>query len=219
MSNVHEKQKQYRQRPEVKQARRVKKLISYGLSHEEALVQLSKTICDGCLLPFSSGEIAHIDHDHDSGKFRGMVHLGCNVVLGHVGDEAIRLFRLAAYRLRHLKAGEDDLFRDSGDRFLNFLEQIVTEDAAGLRVAYDSYGPSWKQRGGANAFFMLCRKWDRLENRLKKSEINYDIFRGIATDTRGEGVIDDVRDLRRYLLLVEAEMRARGFGRTHRDNE
>lgn len=38
----------------------------------------------------------------------------------------------------------------------------------------------------------------------------YDIFAAIGTDTRGEGILDDIRDLRRYLLLVEAEMCDRG---------
>lgn len=110
-----------------------------------------------------------------------------------------------------------DMDRDSADRFLSFLSVVAKEDAAGLKKAYASYGPSWKSRGGVGAFMMLARKWDRMEMRLKK--IGYDIFKGIATDERGEGLIDDVRDLRRYLMLVEAEMRARGFEATHRDNK
>lgn len=108
---------------------------------------------------------------------------------------------------------------DSGEKFLAELDAIAQEDAAGLRKAYESYGPSWKQRGGVGAFMMLARKWDRLHNRLEKLQWAWDVFRGIAFDDRGEGVIDDVRDLRRYLLLVEAEMRARGFRRQHRDNK
>jgi hypothetical protein len=51
---------------------------------------------------------------------------------------------------------------------------------------------------------MLARKWDRIENQAKKE--NYDIFETIRKDPREEGIIDDIRDLRRYLLLVEAEM-------------
>lgn len=112
-----------------------------------------------------------------------------------------------------------DFEKDSGEGFLEQLDLIGSEDAAGLKTAYKSYGPSWKRRGGVGAFMMLARKWDRMEERLKKPELNYDIFKGVATDTRGEGLIDDVRDLRRYLMLVEAEMRARGFDRTHRDNK
>lgn len=137
----------------------------------------------------------------------------------------------------------NDLTKDSGDSFLSELDVIAQEDAAGLKKAYESYGPSWKQRGGVGAFMMLARKWDRLENRVKKFMpvgkvdlspepfkpgtvargiqrmiAGYDIFSHIAYDERSEGIIDDVRDLRRYLMLVEAEMRARGFKAAHRDN-
>jgi hypothetical protein len=114
-----------------------------------------------------------------------------------------------------------------GLAFLNFLTEVAMEDADGLFNAADSYGISWKARGGVGAFMMLARKWDRLEHRLAKqlvdengnSDHRYDIFEHIARDGRGEGVMDDVRDLRRYLLLVEAEMRARGYCATHRDNK
>lgn len=92
---------------------------------------------------------------------------------------------------------------------MDLLEQVASEDVAGLRSAWASYGNSWKSRGGPNAWFMLCRKFDRLENRLR--EYNWDIFRAIAEDDRREGAIDDVDDLRAYLLLVSAEMKARGF--------
>lgn len=110
-----------------------------------------------------------------------------------------------------------DFTLDSGNRFLNELEKIAIEDAAGLERAFQAYGPSWKSRGGIGAFMMLARKWDRMSNRVERT--GWDVFRAIVEDTRGEGVIDDVRDLRRYLMLVEAEMRARGFDRTHRDNK
>ena len=82
---------------------------------------------------------------------------------------------------------------------------------------------------------MLARKWDHIENRVSQGlyagtghpptagetldASPYDIFAHIALDTRSEGLIDDVRDLRRYLLLVEAEMLAQGVVHgAHRDN-
>ena len=52
---------------------------------------------------------------------------------------------------------------------------------------------------------MLARKWDRLEKQV--TEQGYDIFQAIAYDGREEGILDDIRDLRRYLFLVEAEVR------------
>lgn len=116
----------------------------------------------------------------------------------------------------------DFLLVDSGDEFIKNLAVIAADDAEGLKRAQQSYGNSWKSRGGVGAFMMLARKWDRLENRVRKASAlggYYDIFAHIAADERSEGIIDDVRDLRRYLLLVEAEMMARGFNATHRDNQ
>lgn len=100
--------------------------------------------------------------------------------------------------------------------YLEKLDEITQEDAAGLKKAQASYGNSWKSRGGVGAFMMLARKWDRMEERVKRH--SYDVFQAVEQDQRAEGVIDDIRDLRRYLALVEADLRARGFKATHRDN-
>lgn len=70
------------------------------------------------------------------------------------------------------------------------------------------YGDSWKRRGGVGAFMMLARKWDRLEGQVQK-EPKWDVFEHGTNDTRTEGILDDLSDLRRYLLLVEAEIRNR----------
>lgn len=153
--------------------------------------------------------------------------------------------------------------------FLEQLDTIAKEDAAGLKKAAESYGDSWKSRGGIGAFMMLARKWDRINNAInpetwpgrdpEKKEptwwansttiklqsgndaiINpndqlfaplsraaghlipaWDILRAIAADPRPEGLLDDIRDLRRYLMLIEAEMRARNIVQAgdHRDNK
>ena len=84
------------------------------------------------------------------------------------------------------------------------VNEIAHKDVQQLHEAEKSYGDSWKQRGGVGAFMMLARKWDRIENQTQREK--YDIFQTIRIDNREEGVIDDIRDLRRYLLLVEAEM-------------
>lgn len=102
---------------------------------------------------------------------------------------------------------------------LNHVLKIAHDDAEGVRVADKGYGASWKRRGGVGAFMMLARKWDRLE--LRAQQHGWDVFEAIAKDDRAEGIIDDIRDLRRYLLLVEAEMKQRGAvaaETTHRDN-
>ena len=71
----------------------------------------------------------------------------------------------------------------------------------------EDYGDSWKKRGGVGAFMMLARKWDRIENSLSdRVDERYDIFHAMMQDMRDDGILDDIRDLRRYLLLVESEV-------------
>ena len=93
------------------------------------------------------------------------------------------------------------------NHFTKFLDKVTQEDAYFLKKAFESYGDSWKKRGGIGAFMMLARKWDRLENQTKK--FNYDIFEAIESDPHPEGILDDIGDLRRYLFLVEAEIRGK----------
>ena len=54
------------------------------------------------------------------------------------------------------------------------MRTIAQTDVDCLEKAEKSYGESWKNRGGVGAFMMLARKWDRLENQVKK--FDYDIF-------------------------------------------
>jgi hypothetical protein len=111
------------------------------------------------------------------------------------------------------------LFDPDDNSHLAHLPTIALNDSNGLLRAHGHYGNSWKKRGGIGAFMMLARKIDRLEKFC--GEHGYDIFAAMDADTRGEGIIDDIRDLRRYLLLVEAEATARGFeccSVRHRDN-
>ena len=81
------------------------------------------------------------------------------------------------------------------------LCQITNGDVEGLLKAEQSYGDSWKKRGGVGAFMMLARKWDRIENQVKKH--GWDVFLAMERDKRPEGIADDIKDLRCYLLLVE----------------
>jgi hypothetical protein len=91
---------------------------------------------------------------------------------------------------------------------IKIVERVALYDVEGLHVSEQSYGDSWKQRGGVGAFMMLARKWDRLEKQVEDK--HYDIFKSAQADKRKEGIIDDVRDLRRYLMLVEAELIRQG---------
>ena len=90
----------------------------------------------------------------------------------------------------------------------NRLFRIAESDVSALVEAHRSYGESWKKRGGVGAYMMLARKWDRIENQMQQCEPQFDILNELCLDMasgKKDGILDDVRDLRRYLELCEAE--------------
>lgn len=117
---------------------------------------------------------------------------------------------------------------------LNYLETVAGSDVENIRTKEGTYMGSWKRRGGVGAFMMMARKWDRLESILSGTW-SYDIFKAIQSQVEMEisrnrammpagyeyepsaaiigtdgTTLAEVRDLRRYLMLVEAEIMARG---------
>jgi hypothetical protein len=111
--------------------------------------------------------------------------------------------------------------RADADALKEHIGPISQADVDSLLKSELNYGDSWKKRGGIGAYMMLARKWDRIEQCVKevpKMDDNerplgdrFDIFDHLIADGRAEGLMDDVRDLRRYLTLVEAEMRRLGY--------
>ena len=93
--------------------------------------------------------------------------------------------------------------RDMPANFIQ-IQQLADEDVEKLRQAEESYGDSWRGRGGMGAFMMLARKWDRIENQVAKD--GYDVFTTITNDPSDSGILDDIKDLRRYLLLFESHI-------------
>jgi hypothetical protein len=108
---------------------------------------------------------------------------------------------------------------DSGRLYLDQIEDIARNDIAIIEDKEKSYGSSWKRSGGIGAFMMFARKWDRIAQRVTTrieardgapAASRDNVFEHINADRRAEGLIDDISGLRQYLLLVEAEMAARG---------
>ena len=89
----------------------------------------------------------------------------------------------------------------------DLLRMIASADVTILEDKGKSYGSSWRKRGGVGAFMMLARKWDRIENQMEAA--GYDIFGPVKKEMSAsttDGLLDDIRDLRRYLLLVEGHV-------------
>lgn len=92
-------------------------------------------------------------------------------------------------------------------KYHRHLESVARADIEYVQKKDAQYSASWKKREGAGAFFTIARPWDRFES-ISKS-VGYDIFAKIQQEgLQGPdgSLIACVRDLRRYLLLLEAEM-------------
>jgi hypothetical protein len=92
-------------------------------------------------------------------------------------------------------------------KYHQHLDAIVQADVEYVRRKDAQYDASWKKRAGVGAFFTIVRPWDRFESISRSA--SYDVFKKIREEGM-EGpdgsLIACVRDLRRYLLLIEAEM-------------
>lgn len=86
----------------------------FGLSESEVmeLVAQQDCRCAICLREFDMDATGygraemfpHVDHDHDTGKVRGLLCNSCNVSIGRMGESVETLQRAIQYILRHKQA-------------------------------------------------------------------------------------------------------------------
>ena len=86
-------------------------------------------------------------------------------------------------RLASLLDGAPDPTRGASG-YLTHLRAIADSDIAGLRKAEQSYGDSWKLRGGFDTYHMLSRKWDRLEERVRRAAAGSQSLRCVRAHRR-----------------------------------
>jgi len=94
-------------------------------------------------------------------------------------------------------------------RHMDYLERVMKEDLTTICHKENTYRGSWKKRGGIGAFFVAFRKVDRLEHIV--AQHGYDIFTALDEDPSGAdgSALAELRDLRCYLTLIEAEIISR----------
>jgi hypothetical protein len=70
----------------------------YGINHDDVLIliQQSGEACMICKEPFGKDQVC-VDHDHVSGKIRGVLCRMCNTGLGHFKDDPIILSTAIQY--------------------------------------------------------------------------------------------------------------------------
>lgn len=100
---------------------------------------------------------------------------------------------------------------------LKYVDLVANNDVkiVTFRDGPTRYNGSWKKRGGVGIAMNLFRKIDRIDNSIQPS---WNIIEHLVMDMSPDGLIDDVRDLRQYLLMLEALMIANGIFHPHRDD-
>lgn len=71
--------------------------ISYQQKQEMILAQNHKCLCCGEALEKLPSNCIHVDHDHITGKIRGILCRRCNAALGFVGENVKIAFKLYEY--------------------------------------------------------------------------------------------------------------------------
>jgi hypothetical protein len=71
----------------------------YGLTQADvdAMLAAQAGLCPGC----GGADPGHVDHDHATGRVRGMLCFNCNQALGNVRDDMRVLTNLTNYLLEH----------------------------------------------------------------------------------------------------------------------
>jgi hypothetical protein len=86
-------------RPEAQNIRA--RAYSYGIDIYKVMQLRSEKLCHACGLPFDGSSQQNmsqaIDHCHESGRIRGVIHQGCNAALGQAKESPERLRALADY--------------------------------------------------------------------------------------------------------------------------
>lgn len=77
----------------------------YGITHQDYLRMLDEQegVCATCGLEESKnlhGRL-YVDHNHETGKVRGLLCHQCNKALGNAQDDATILYNLYKYKLHH----------------------------------------------------------------------------------------------------------------------
>ena len=92
---------QWRRHGELAKIRRVKQVKAYGISaaEQEALLEKQGHVCALCGDPPGRRRLS-VDHDHATGRVRGMLCGRCNTALGSFKDNPELCERAASY-LRH----------------------------------------------------------------------------------------------------------------------
>jgi hypothetical protein len=79
----------------------------YGLEPGQfnIMIQEQGGLCGLCGEPFTNEKPPRVDHCHQTGQVRSLLHSSCNVLIGMAGESENRLIQAIEYLQRHRKEG------------------------------------------------------------------------------------------------------------------
>jgi hypothetical protein len=115
----------------------------YDLTEQqvEALREAQGGVCAIC----RSASAVHVDHDHETGKVRGMLCFSCNAALGHFKDDPAVLRRAARYLVTYATngvAGPSTSHRDEVAWEIVLRHRTASRDPGFLERLVPTGGPS-----------------------------------------------------------------------------
>lgn len=80
----------------------------YNLSWEEyqQMLALQENSCALCHLQFKADDVPNVDHDHATGRIRGLLHGPCNRILANAKDNPTKLLQAIEYLDKHHRSFE-----------------------------------------------------------------------------------------------------------------
>lgn len=95
---------------------------------------------------------------------------------------------------------------------MKHISEVLEIDKETIEQKEATYGGSWKKRD-AGVFHMIARMWDRVENITESGRIPlFDVIRKEEYGNADGQMLAILADMRRYLTLIEAQMRAEAAG-------
>lgn len=93
------KEKYYVEHRDIFLARCLKSRYGMTTEQQQALLETQGGKCASCGDDFF--KTPHVDHDHSTGKIRGLLCRECNIAAGYLKDDPARVMDLAAYLVKH----------------------------------------------------------------------------------------------------------------------
>lgn len=102
-SDCHKERCKQRYHSKTMIERRAEKAVAYGLTVEEYLKLYSDQngLCAICNSEPNTKRGLHVDHDHKTGKARGLLCHGCNIAIGNMKEDINILKAAIAYIERY----------------------------------------------------------------------------------------------------------------------